>query len=166
MSTLRVDNIQGGARDNLIPLSELRHRVVKTARNSYRSGSWLPSLSYQWAPAMFIDYTPARGDTRIRFSINISYAHANGHAIAHCIFFANGAEQGRHSISGQSPEHRHLYVWDVASWGTSNGRIGYQVRNYGTSNQGRFHSTHHWDGGGSDQAAQTEIVIEEYLPIS
>ena len=165
MSTLRVDNLRAGSAEAGFPLSELRHRVIKTYRNQYRGGSWLPSTTYQWAPAMYHDYTPASASSRIRFSISISYAHNDGHGISHCIFYANGAEQGRHSISGQSPEHRHLYVWDVASWGTFNARIGYQVRIYGTSNEGRFHSTHHWDGGGSNQAAQTEIVIEEYFPI-
>ena len=165
MSTLRVDNIQAGSRENLIPVSELRQRVIKTYRNQYRSGSWTPGTSYAWMPAGFADYTPASASSRIRFSISISFAHSNGHAISHCIFYANGVEQGRHTIAGQSPEHRHLYVWDFASWGTSNGRIGYQIRNYGTGNQGRFNGTHHWDGGGSDQAAQTEIVIEEYFPI-
>ena len=43
--------------------------------------------------------------------------------------------------------------------------IGYQIRNYGTSNQGILHATYHWDGGQSYQSAETEIVIEEYLPI-
>jgi hypothetical protein len=166
MSTLRVDNLQAGSRENLVPLSELRHRVIKTFRNSYRGGSWTPSFAYQWAPALFVDYTPASASSRIRFSTSISFAHTNGVAIAHCIFFANNVEQGRHTIAGQSPEHRHMYVWDCPSWGTSNARIGYQIRNYGSSNVARFHSTHHWDGSGSDQAAQTEIVIEEYFAIS
>lgn len=166
MSTLKVDNLQAGSRENLVPLTELRQRVIKTYRNSYRSGSTTPaSGSYNWLPAAYADYVPASASSRIRFSINLTFSHTNGHAISHMIFYANGVEQGRHTIAGQSPEHRHLYVWDFASWGTTSGRIGYQVRNYGTSNQGRFNGTHHWDGGGSDQAAQTEIVIEEYFPI-
>jgi hypothetical protein len=166
MSTLRVDTIQTGARTQAVPVSELRQRVIKTYRNTYRSGSWTPSTAYQWAPNMFVDYTPASASSRIRFTICASFAHANGHAISHWIFYSNtSTEQGRHSVSGQSPEWRHTYVWDIASWGTTSGRIGYQIRNYGTSNQGRLHSTHHWDGAGSDQAAQTEIVIEEYLGI-
>jgi hypothetical protein len=166
MSTIRVDNLQAGSRENLVPLGELRQRVLKTYRESYRGGSWAPANTYSWMPASFVDYTPISASSRIRFSLALSYAHTNGHAILHCIFFANGIEQGRHSISGQSPEHRHLYVWDVASWGTSSGRIGYQSRQYGTSNQPRIHGTHHWDGVGSNQAAQSEIVLEEYLPIS
>lgn len=165
MSLIRVDNIQAGSGEFKVPLAELRQQVIKTFRQSYRSGSWTPGVTYAWMPAGYADYTPASASSRIRFSINISFAHSNGHAISHCIFYANGSERGRHTIAGQSPEHRHLYVWDIASWGTNNARIGYQVRNYGTSNQGRFNGTHHWDGGGSDQAAQTEIIIEEYFPI-
>jgi hypothetical protein len=166
MSTLRTDFIQTSQQAAAIPLTELQQRVIKTYRNTYRGGSWEASDTYQWLVAGFHDYTPASAASRIRFSLNLSYAHTDGHAIAHCIFFANGVERGRHSIAGQSPEHRHLYIWDVASWGTTLGRIGYQVRRYGGSNRPRFHGTHHWDGVGSNQNAQSEIVIEEYLPIS
>lgn len=166
MSTVRVDELKTPFQSTAIPISELTQRVIKTYRNVYTGGSWEPSDSYQWAPACFVDYTPASASSRIRFSINISFAHSNGHAISHCIFYADNVEIGKHSISGQSPEHRHLYVWDVASWGTSQSRIGYQIRRYGGSNRPRFHGTTHWNGTGSDQNAQTEIVIEEYLPIS
>jgi len=165
MSTLIVDTVRSGPQNEEILVTELRQRVIKTFRNSYRGGSWEPAISYDWVPAGFVDYTPASSSSRIRFTINLSYAHTNGHAITHCIFYANSVEQGRHSISGQSPEWRHMYVWDVASWGTIQGRIGYQMRRYSNSNISRIHGTHHWDGVGSNQAAQTEIVIEEYLPI-
>lgn len=165
MSTLRVDNLRGITNEALVPLSELRQRWLNSYYASYNSGSWTPSTAYGWAPGLFYDYTPASASSRIRATLNFSYSHANGHAICHCIFYANGVEQGRHSIAGQSPEHRHSYVWDFASWGTSAGRIGYQMRQYGSSNQPRIHGTHHWDGGGSNQNAMGEIIIEEYNPI-
>jgi hypothetical protein len=165
MSTIRVDNISTGSLENQIPLSELRHRVIKSTRSAYNGGSWQPSTTFQWAPYAFLDYTPNSASSRIRFTIALTMAHTNGHAISHCIFYANNIERGRHSISGQSPEHRHTYVWDFPSWGTSNARIGYQIRNYGTSNQARFHSTHHWNGAGNNQNAQSEIILEEYFPI-
>lgn len=166
MSIVRADSIRTSQEAAPIPLTELQQRVIKTYRNSYRGGSWEASDAYQWLPAGYHDYTPASASSRIRFSLNLSYAHTDGHAIAHCIFYANGVEQGKHSIAGQSPEHRHLYVWDVPSWGLTEGRIGYQVRRYGGSNRPRFHGTHHWNGAGSNQNAQSEIVIEEYIPIS
>lgn len=165
MSIVKVDNIQEASREYLIPVAELKQQVIKTYRNSYRGGSWDPTDAYQWLPAAYVDYTPASASSRIRFNIAISYGHTSGHGISHCIFYANNVEVGRHCITGQSPEHRHLYVWDIASWGTTSGRIGYQVRRYGSGNIGRFHGTQHWDGVTSNQAAQTEIVLEEYLPI-
>lgn len=165
MSTLRVDNLRGVTNEALVPLSELRQRWINSYYASYNSGSWQPSTAYGWAPGLFYDYTPASASSRIRTTCNFSYSHASGHAISHCIFYANGVEQGRHSIAGQSPEHRHAYIWDFASWGTSAGRIGYQIRSYGGSNQPRFHGTHHWDGTGSNQNAMAEIIIEEYFPI-
>lgn len=165
MSIVRVNNIKDASNQTNVSTAELKRQVIKTFRQTYRSGSWLPTTSFQWAPNCYVDYVPASASSRIRFQIAMSVAFYNAHAISHCIFYANGVEIGRHSIGGHHNEHRHLYVWDVASWGTVSGRIGYQVRNYGTSNQNVWHGTGYWDGGGSNQNAQSEIIIEEYLPI-
>jgi len=166
MSTLQVNTIQAGTSEFSIPVSELSGRIIKTYKDTYLLGAWVPSTDYTWLPGGFADYSPERSDSRIRFSLSLCMAHQDGHAISHNIFYANGVEIGRHSISGQSPEHRHLYVWDVASWGDFTGRIGYQMRAYSASaNRVRVHSTHHWDGVGSAQIGQTEILIEEYLPL-
>jgi hypothetical protein len=53
----------------------------------------------------------------------------------------------------------------VASWGVSNQRIGYQSRNYSAGNRALFHGTGYWDGGGSNQAAESSICIEEFIVI-
>jgi len=165
MSTLRVDNIQAGSSEYSVPTSQLRQRVLKTYRLQYRSGSWEPSDAYQWLPNGFVDYIPISASSRIRFTLNISYAHATGHAIAHMIFFANGVEQGRHSISGNHIEDMSVYIWDFASWGTSSGRIGYQMRSYADDNhEVRPYTTAHWDGGGGNTFCKGQIVIEEYVP--
>jgi len=166
MSTVKADNIQGGSRETLIPTSELRSRVIKSYQFNWNGGWWDPSDSYQWLPAGYHDYLPASANSRIRFTISLSYCHINGHGISHCIFYANGNEVGRHCIAGQSPEHMHTYVWDIASWGTTEGRIGYQIRRYGGSNSGRFHGVTHWDGiGEGNPTAHSEFLIEEYLPL-
>lgn len=167
MSTVRADNLQAVTSEVTLPLTELRQRVIKDFRSRYTGGSYIPGDAYAWALGMFQDYAPASASSRIRTTISFSYSHENGHAISHWIFYANGTEIGRHSIAGQSPEHRHTYVWDFASWGTSTGRIGYQVRRYNGSQQPRIHATHHWDGGGSNQSslAVGEMTIEEYFPI-
>lgn len=173
MSTVIVDTIQEAVNTfnpyqatKGIPVYELRHMTVKTARQTYTSGTWVPSTAYAWMPGGYFDYTPLRGDTQIRFSINLAYGWVNGHCITHNVFYAAGSERGRHSISGHHLEQRHLYLWQVASWGAGNNqRIGYQSRNYGGSNQGRFHGTGYHDGGGSTVTAQTELYIEEILVI-
>jgi hypothetical protein len=166
MSTLRVNNLSVGPEQLVIPTGELENRVIKDFRTQYAGGSWEPSDTYQWIPNAYVDYTPSSTNSRIRFTINLSFAHTSGHAIMHCIFYANGVEIGRHNIAGQSPEHRHTYVWDVASWGGSLARIGYQARRYGGSNIPRVHGTHHWEGAASNQNANTQIYIDEYFPMS
>lgn len=165
MSTLRVNNLSSGPSPYDIPLGELEYRIIKDYRTQYSGGSWEPSDTYQWVPNAYVDYTPASPDSRIRFTINLSYAHTSGTPIMHCVFYANSVEIGRHNISGQSPEWRHCYVWDVASWGGSLARIGYQARRYGGSNIPRVHGTHHWEGAGSNQNAHTQIYIDEYIPM-
>ena len=167
MTTLRVDNLQHQNREYLLPVSQLRQRVVKEYRQTYQNGSWEPSDSYAWAPGLWVDYHPARADTRIRCSWTFNFAHVDGHAISSCVFYSNGStEQGRHSIAGQSPEYRHLYVWEFDSWGTTRARIGYQIRRHGGGNRPRFFGTHHWDGVGSNQTGTSQLLIEEYLPIT
>ena len=165
MSTVRADNLQAVNTDYTIPLSELRQRVIKDYRTTYNSGSWEPTTTYGWAPGLFYDYTPASASSRIRVSIGLGYGHSSGHSICHCIFYANGVEINRHCISGQSPEHRHTYIFDFASWGTTSGRIGYQMRAYGTSNQPRVHGTYYWNGAGSNQNVMSHFIIEEYFAI-
>lgn len=166
MSTIKADNIQSGDRVGLFPISEIRGRVIKSYRNTYRNGSWNPSDSYAWVPGCWVDYIPLSASSRIRCTINLSKAFENTHHIGNFIFYANGVEQGRHSISGHHHEAKHMYMWDFASWGTTNGRIGYQARRHGGGNIPRFHGTHYWDGGGSNQVAQSQMFIEEYIPLS
>jgi hypothetical protein len=167
MTTIQVDNLQHQSREYLLPLTQLRQRTIKEYRQTYQNGSWEPNDSYNWAPGLWVDYQPASASSRIRCTWCFNFAHSDGHAISHCIFYTNGStEQGRHSISGQSPEYRHTYVWEFNSWGTSRARIGYQIRRYGGSNRPRFFGTHHWDGVGSNQTGTSQIFIEEYLPIT
>lgn len=165
MSTLVIDGFKSSNQNEIIPFEELGQRVIKTFRSTFTGGPSTLSTSYNWVPGCFTDYTPESDSSIIRFSINLSTSWRDSHAIGHFIFYANGDEQGRHNIAGQYIEQRHLHLWDVPSWGTSQGRIGYQARTYGTGNELRVNSTQYWNGGGTDQAAQTELVIEEYLPI-
>lgn len=166
MTTLKVDNIQAQNSGYLLPLTQLAQRTIKEYRQTYQNGSWDPSDAYAWAPGLWVDYQPASASSRIRCTWNIAFAHTNGHAIAHCIFYSNNStEQGRHTIAGQSPEHKHAYVWEFDSWGTTRARIGYQIRRYGGSNIPRFHGTHHWDGSGSNQVSTSQIYIEEYYSL-
>lgn len=167
MSTLIVDQLTVDPEQTQVPLTELGHRVIRSYRATYTGGQWNPTTSYQWIPGMFYDYTPLSASSRIRTCCHIPYARNSGqaHAISHWIFYANGVEQGRHSISGNHLEDMSTYIWDFASWGTSVGRIGYQQRSYGDDNhEVRVYTTQYWDGGGSAQNCYGQLVIEEYLP--
>jgi hypothetical protein len=165
MSTVIVNELQADEFRPPIPLTELGYRVVKNYRASYTGGAWNPDTNYNWVPGMHFDYTPELSNSRIRVYCTIPYAAVNiAHAISHWIFYANGAEQGRHSVSGNHIEDNSLYTWDFPSWGTTSGRIGYQLRSYtNDSNEVRLFTTRYWDGAGSGQNCRGNFTIEEYL---
>lgn len=166
MSILKTDNIQAGYGQQTIPLAELEQRTVQSYYNSYTGGAYEPSTTYDWVPGLNVDFTPIRSDTRLRATLRFNFSFVNAVPILHLIFYANGVEIGRHNLGGQYQEQRHVYVWDIASWGAGVlGRIGYQSRRYGNSNRGKFHSTGYWNGTGSSQVGLTEYRIDEYIPI-
>ena len=167
MSTIIVDEIYPDPNQQPIALTELGHRVIRNYRATYTGGQWNPDNTYNWVPGTFHDYTPLSASSRIRAWVHLSYARNVGaaHGISHWIFYANGVEQGRHSISGNHVEDNSVYVWDFASWGTSAGRIGYQSRSYtNDNNEVRAHTTIWWDGTGSSQNSFSQLIIEEYIP--
>ena len=168
MSTLIVDSLSYNAEDAAqeIPLTQLGYRVVRSYRQTYTGGQWNPDNNYNWVPGMFYDYTPLLSNSRIRANCSLSYVGINAaHAISHWIFYANGVERGRHSISGNHLEDNTSHVWDFPSWGTSTGRIGYQSRSYSNDNhEVRAYMTRYWDGGGSNKNCYGQFWIEEYLP--
>lgn len=166
MSTLITDSLIINDRGDIVPLTELSRRMIRQYRANYDGGSWNPDTNYNWVPGMFHDYTPLSASSRIRARCHIPYAGVNAaHAISHWIFYANGVEQGRHGMSGNHLEDMSSYTWDFASWGTSSGRIGYQMRAYANDNhEVRPYTTRYWDGGGSGQVCRAQLIIEEYLP--
>lgn len=165
MSTIIVDTLYSDKHDITIPVTEIGHRVIKTYRADYTAGTWNPSTAYNWVPGMYYDYTPASASSRIKVSCYIPYYGINAaHAISHWIFYANGVEQGRHSLSGNHLEDFASFTWDFPSWGTSAGRVGYQQRSYAEDNhETRVYGTRYWEGGGSVQNAYGQFTIEEYL---
>ena len=167
MSTVIIDQLQFDPEQPQVPLTELGHRIIRNYRATYTGGQWNPDTNYNWVPGMFYDYTPESASSRIRVYCHLSYARNSGaaHGISHWIFYANGVERGRHSVSGNHLEDHSCYTWDFASWGTTSGRIGYQMRAYGNDNhEVRPHCTQYWDGGGSVQNSYSQFIIEEYLP--
>jgi hypothetical protein len=165
MSTLKVNQLKVVDDRRFIGVVDLRTNIVKNYRSTYTGGQWNPDTNYNWVPGMFHDYTPLLDNSRIRVYCHLSYARnsGNAHGISHWIFYANGIERGRHSISGNHLEDHSCYTWDVPSWGANvTGRIGYQMRAYANDNhEVRPHCTQYWDGANSVQNSYSQFVIEE-----
>lgn len=148
-----------------IPVKELTTRVIQRHEAPYTGGIWNPDNSYNWAPGSFVDFTPLRADSRISYIWRAPHSRFGGttHAISHWRFYVNGVIYFYHGMSGRHIENGNVMKWDVPSWGTSQARIGYQIRSYANDNhETRVYSTDYWDGGGTDQNAHGQLIVEEY----
>lgn len=165
MSKVIVDNLQVHPDSPYIPVSDLWHRPIKTIITTYTGGQWNPDTNYNWVPGMYYDYTPVNPRSRIKVACAIPYVGLNSaHGISSWIFYGNGVEIARHSVSGNHIEDKTTYTYDIGSWGNTSGRVGYQMRSHANdSNEIRPFTTRYWDGGGSNQNCYGQMIIEEYI---
>jgi len=166
MGTLKLNAISNRLGTIIVPVAELVPRVIQRYENTYTGGEWNPDNTSNWAPGGFVDFTPRNAQSRIHFMWRIPHAWSNAtHAISHWRFFVNGICYYWHSQSGVHIEDANVIQWDVPSWGTSSGRIGYQVRSYSNDNhEVRLNTTYYWDGTGrSAQNSRSQLIVEEYI---
>ena len=166
MPSLSTEYLRNVAGSVTIPVKELETRVVQYFQQEYTGGEWNPDNDYNWIPGMFRDFTPRRADSRIRFTARIPFAWvAASHVISHWYFWANGVLYWYWSESGTHIENGKSYQFEVPSWGTTSGRIGFQHRSYSNDNhEMRLFTTYYWDGGGrSVQNARGHMLIEEIV---
>jgi hypothetical protein len=94
-----------------------------------------------------------------------SYSN-NTHAISHWRFFVNGVLYYWHSVSGVHIQDGCTIKWEIPSWGTSAGRIGYQIRSYSNDvHETRLYRTFFWDGTTSTQNCFGQLIVEEYASV-
>lgn len=166
MGTLTVTALQPTSSSVVIPVSELNYRVIQHYEATYTGGEWNPDNNYNWAPGSWVDFTPRRADSRIRYIWRAPYAWVvAAHCISHWRFHVDTQVYFWHSIGGYHQENGSAIKWDVPTWGNYTGRIGYQIRSYANDNHEiRLNTTYYWDGGGrSAQNARSQLIIEEYL---
>jgi hypothetical protein len=166
MGILTTNSISSPNGAVVIPVKELRTRVIQQYQAEYSGGEWNPDNTSNWAPGSFVDFTPRRADSRISYIWRCPHAWvAASHAISHWRFFVNGTLYYWHSTSGVHIEDGCVMKWDVPSWGTTAGRIGYQIRSYANDNhEVRLYTTYYWNGTGrSVQNAIGQLIVEEYV---
>lgn len=164
MGKLTTNTIANLTNTVAVPVRELSARVIQRYEATYTGGEWNPDNTSNWAPGSFVDFTPRRADSKICYMWRIPHAWvAASHAISHWRFYVNGNLYYYHSVSGTHIEDGCVIKWDVPSWGTTAGRIGYQVRSYSNDNhEVRLYTTYYWDGGGrSAQNARGQLIVEE-----
>lgn len=164
--TLTAKAISNRVGSVTIPLSELTTRVIQQHEETYSGGEWNPTTIYQWIPGSFVDFTPLRSDSLIVYQYRVPMARWRGqtHAISHWRFYVNNVIYYWHSVEGVHLEDGSTLVWEVPSWGTTSGRIGYQMRAHTNDNhEVRIYSTDYWDGvDGSRQAGVNgQLIVEE-----
>lgn len=166
MGTFRTTAIQHPDGTLVVPTYELQRRVVQQFISNYTAGEWNPDNNYAWAPGSYVDITPRRADSRISYIWRVPHAWSNAtHVISHWTFYVNGVLYYRHSQSGVHIEDGNVMKWDVPSWGTTSGRIGYQIRSYANDNhECRIYCTYYWNGTGrAAQNCSGQLIVEEYV---
>jgi hypothetical protein len=169
MGILTTTAITAAGNFSEIPIKELTARVIQRFESTYTGGEWNPDNASNWVPGSFVDFTPKRADSVISYIWRAPHAWSNAaHAISHWRFFVNGVLYYWHSVSGTHIEDGCTIKWQVPSWGTTLGRIGYQVRSYANDNhETRLYTTYYWNGTGrSAQNARGQLIVEEYAGIS
>jgi len=151
-----------------IPIKELTPRIIQRHEARYTAGEWNPDNTSNWAPGSWVDFTPQRSDSRISYIWRAPHSWSNAtHAISHWRFFVNGILYYWHGVSGVHIQDGCTLKWDVPSWGTSSGRIGYQIRSYANDNhETRLYRTIYWDGVTSVQNCIGQLIVEEYAGVS
>jgi len=169
MGTISANAISPTSGTPVVPVKELESRIIQAYQAEYTGGEWNPDNTSNWVPGSFVDFTPQRADSRISYIWRCPHAWVvASHAISHWRFFVNGNLYFWHSTSGVHIEDGCAIKWDVPSWGTSNGRIGYQIRSYANDNhEVRLYTTYYWNGTGrSAQNAAGQLIVEEYVGTS
>ena len=167
-ATLTTNALQTTSGSFVVPVRELTARVIQRYVADYSSGEWNPDNTSNWVPGSYVDFTPQRSDSRITYTWRCPHAWSNSaQAISHWRFYVNGVLYYWHGVSGNHIEDGCVMKWDVPSWGTTSGRIGYQVRSYSNDNhETRLYRTYYWDGGASTQNAKGQLIVEEYAGVS
>lgn len=168
-NTIRLQAIAGGGGIGgtpvAVPIVELQERTIQSYSATYTGGAWNPNNSYNWIPGSFVDFTPRRADSRITYYWRGPHCwQGNAHAISHMKFYVNNNVWFWHSTSGNYIEDGCTFRWDFPSWGTTVGRIGYQLRSYSDdAHEVRWNTTTYWDGTGSAQNSYGQLIVEEYV---
>lgn len=163
MSSLNLDYITDTTGSFTVPVSSLKSRVIQYYQEEYTLGQWNPNNSYQWIPGAHRDFTPLRADTRINFRVRLPMAWSNAaHAISAMKFFVDTTEYFAWSQSMTYYENSYDFEFDVPSWGTTQKRIGLQLRSHANdNNEVRVYRTYYWNGTSSVQTANGQMFIEE-----
>ena len=127
-----------------------------------------------------IDYTPPSGAQTVVYTFSYMVAHVDANGIGSIKLILDNDSGTATEVTNfrttfaadQYLDIRHTHMWAfhiggsytaatgrVATW-TSARTIKLQVREYGSSNEVKFHSTSDWEGGGTDQFSQPVIGIK------
>lgn len=168
MGTLTANAISTYDGSVVVPVRELSKRVIQRYLADYTGGEWNPDTNNNWAPGSYVDFTPKRADSTIHYMWRVPHAWSNAsHAISHWRFYVNGNLYFWHGVSGVHIEDGCTLKWQVPSWGTTTGRIGYQIRSYANDNhEVRLYRTYYWEGTTSTQNSYGQLIVEEYANTS
>lgn len=163
---LQVDTIQSANGSNGIAITNMQRRVIQRVAYTWRSGYWRANNTYYWVPGAFTEFSPVRGDSRIRVTWCIpTRDYGSAHMIMHWILYIDETEQSRFTRGGHHVENAHSFEWDFDSWGKGIRRVGFKARSYSEGNHNaHLYMTRYWNGGGNSLRIPGQLIVEEYTP--
>lgn len=131
------------------------------------------STSYVDLNGSILNYTPPTGTASVTYEFFWMQSHVDQHNIIHYRFYIDDVEvtDARVTESGGYEGTQVSFHWTIPIGGAANTATGRQAiwtsakqlkmkwRDYGTSNEGKLHVTHWWDGVGSEQFHRPQIKI-------
>ena len=166
MGSVNLDQIRTNDNGVKVLGRELQNRIIQQYRKDWREGEWNPNNDSNWLPGGYVDFTPRRADSRIRYRLRKPLAWvAASHAIQHWEFYANNILFYSYGTSRTHYEGAPTYDFEVPSWGTFSARIGLKTRSYAEdNNEFRIYTTYYWNGTGrSAQIAIGTLWVEEWM---
>ena len=145
------------------------------------TGTWSPNNSYNIITGSQINYRPPPGTTELKYKFKFQTSYIDADYIFHYRLYVDNTEVTDFRTTYRDNSHGeevvdleftfrigqgNNYAYGMWNDWSSNKTIDVRVREYSGDYEGRFHTTQHWDGAGTDQFRPPQLELEAIGPLT